>query len=280
MRTHPPTLQTLARGVLSRELHVPKGTRIVVATSGGPDSQALLDVLASLRGPLGLVLEAHGIDHGLREEAAAELALAESLAARLGIPFRKTALRVAEGGNLQARARTARYDALRSAAEGALIATGHHADDRAETVLLRLLRGAGPRGLAVLPPRSDDRIRPMLRARRADVLAHLERHRIPFATDPSNRSPRFLRTRVRHELLPMLEALSPQIVAHLCALADQLGPIVAGDPAVTVPRATQDAMRRLLAHPTEAGEILLPGGLVLRRGPTQVMKKMGRSADR
>jgi len=271
--SHPPTLQTHARRMLAKELGLPKGTRILVATSGGPDSQALLDVLASLRKPLGLVIEAHGVDHGLRATASAELDLAEALAERLDLPFRRTSLRVPEGANLQARARTARYEALRAAAKGALIATGHHADDRAETVLLRLLRGAGPRGLAVLPPRADDRIRPLLRARRTDVLAHLERHRIPFATDPSNRSPRFLRTRVRHELLPLLVALSPQIVAHLCALADQLVPVAKGDPPVLLPRATQQAMLRLLAHPTEVSEILLPGGLVVRRGRTQVTKK-------
>ena len=280
MRSHPPTLQTLTRRMLATELRLPKGARILVATSGGPDSQALLDVLASLRGPLGLVVLAHGADHGLRESAAAELELAEELARRLDVPFGRSVLRVAEGANLQARARAARYEALGAAAQGALIATGHHADDRAETVLLRLLRGAGPRGLAVLPPRAGDRIRPMLRARRSDVLAHLERHRVPFATDPSNRSPRFLRTRVRHELLPLLATLSPQIVAHLCALADQLVPVAEGESAVALPRATQDAMLRLLAHPTEGGEILLPGGLVLRRGRTQVTKKTKKSAIR
>ncbi|HSO37100.1 MAG TPA: ATP-binding protein, partial [Labilithrix sp.] len=140
--------------------------------------------------------------------------------------------------------------------------------------------GAGPRGLAVLPPQAGDRIRPLLRARRADVLAHLERHRVPFATDPSNRSPRFLRTRVRHELLPLLTTLSPQIVAHLCTLADQLAPLASGEPPAVLPRATQEAMLRLLAHPTETGEILLPGGLVLRRDRTQVTKKTKKSAVR
>jgi tRNA(Ile)-lysidine synthase len=103
-----------------------------------------------------------------------------------------------------------------------LIATGHHADDRAETVLMRLLRGAGPRGLAVLPARSGGRVRPMIRARKADVLAHLERHAIDYVDDPSNQDRRFLRVRVRLELLPLLEALSPRIVEHLNALADQI----------------------------------------------------------
>jgi tRNA(Ile)-lysidine synthase len=100
------------------------------------------------------------------------------------------------------------------------IATGHHADDRAETLLMRLLRGTGARGLAVLQPLEGDRIRPLLRARRVDIDGHIARHRVPHAIDPSNRDPRFLRARVRMELLPELERLSPRIVEHLCALAD------------------------------------------------------------
>jgi tRNA(Ile)-lysidine synthase len=125
---------------------------------------------------------------------------------------------------LQARARAARYAALRAAAapHDALIATAHHADDRAETVLLRLLRGAGPRGLAVLHPRAQDVIRPLVRAGKRDVVLHLQRHRLDFAEDPSNQDVAFLRVRVRGEALPLLEQLSPQIVRHLNALADAL----------------------------------------------------------
>jgi tRNA(Ile)-lysidine synthase len=104
------------------------------------------------------------------------------------------------------------------------IATGHHADDRAETVVMRLMRGGGHvRNLAVLAPRSGDRIRPMIRARRADIDAHIARHGIPTALDPSNADPRFLRVRIRNEVLPVLERLSPRIVEHLCALADDAG---------------------------------------------------------
>jgi tRNA(Ile)-lysidine synthase len=140
------------------------------------------------------------------------------------VPFGRTQLAVARGGNLQARARTARYAALREVAapEDALIATAHHADDRAETVLLRLLRGSGPRGLAVLAPRAQDVVRPLVRAGKRDVLLHLQRHCLDFAQDPSNQDASFLRVRVRHEVLPLLEQLSPQIVRHLNALADAL----------------------------------------------------------
>src|SRR5690606_13453664 len=118
----------------------------------------------------------------------------------------------------------ARYAVLDARARelDAWLCTAHHADDRAETVLLRLLRGAGPDGLAALPPRAGRRVRPMLRASRADVLRHVQRHALSVAEDPSNRDPRFLRVRVRRELLPLLRELSPNIVGHLNALAEQL----------------------------------------------------------
>lgn len=186
---------------------------------------ALCHVLSLLAPRLGLRLVACGVDHGLRPEAADELSVAEEATRRWGVPFRRRAVSVPAGGNLQARAREARYTALREEAQKAglaFVAVAHHRDDRAETVLLRLLRGSGPRGLAVMPPRCGDLLRPMIRASRRDVALHLERHRVPFCEDPSNCDPRYLRSRVRHELLPLLTELSPGVVSHLATLADQL----------------------------------------------------------
>jgi tRNA(Ile)-lysidine synthase len=223
-RTHPPTLITLVRAALREHALVPRGSRILVAVSGGPDSTALLHVLAHLRARLAFGLFAHAVDHGIHPAAAAELDGAEHFARSLDVPFTRSSVTVAAGGNLQARARTVRWDALRTAASrvGAdRIATGHHADDRAETVLMRILRGTTPRGLGALPPLDGDRIRPFSRARRADIDAHVARHNLPHVIDPSNRDPRFLRSRVRHEIMPQLERLSPRIIEHLCALADQ-----------------------------------------------------------
>jgi tRNA(Ile)-lysidine synthase len=224
-RTHPPTLITLARAALRQFSLIPRGTVVLAAVSGGPDSIAMLHVLAILRGRFAFGLFAHGVDHGLRSEAGAELDLAETLSASLDVPFSRSRLSVHPGGNLQARARVARWDALRTAAGrvGAhRIATGHHADDRAETVLIRLLRGSRAKGLGVLPPQDGDRIRPLCRARRGDVEAHIARHHLSFAVDPSNSDPRYLRARVRREILPALEHLSPRIVEHLCRVADEL----------------------------------------------------------
>ncbi len=268
-RSHPPTLLKVAQRTLTEECGVGRGNRILVATSGGPDSNALLHVLALVGKRLGVGVVAGGIDHGLRAEAGGELDLAERLAGQHGIRFLRARVSVAAGGNLQARARDARFEALRAmaTAEGAdSIATAHHADDRAETVLLRLMRGAGPRGLAVLPPRSGDLVRPLIRARRSDVQRHLSRHRLPFALDPSNEDRRFARVRVRLEVLPLLENMSPGIVGHLNALADQLDrdeslPLVTDPDGNPVPlgRAQIDAIRRARSRRTHA-RIRLSGG--------------------
>jgi tRNA(Ile)-lysidine synthase len=219
------------RRLLASELGL-KNVSIVCACSGGPDSTAMLHVLAGLREPLGLALTACAVEHGIRPEAASEIAHAADVAASLRVPFEVVRLTVARGANLMARAREARYEALRAAgarAGAAFIATGHTADDRAETVVMRILRGAGPRGLAVLPPRAGDLLRPIVRARRAEVLRHLGRAGLTYATDPSNADVRFLRARVRGEVMPLLEALSPGVVESLCALADALGDLVPGD---------------------------------------------------
>ncbi len=274
--THPPTLLSITARSLRDERLWLRGDRILVAVSGGPDSMALLHVLATLRAKLGHEVVAHGVDHGLRAEASRELDVAEDFARSLDVPFARTQVLVVSGGNLQARARAARYEALRSAAaasSAAVIATAHHRDDRAETVLLRLLRGSGPRGLAVLPPRAGDLVRPLLRASRAAIDAHVARHAIPFSTDPSNRDPRFLRVRVRHELLPLLRALSPGIDEHLCALADQLAErgTSAASPGKERPpldaamsRASRHALELLVRTRSPKARVALKNGLVAR----------------
>ena len=241
-----------------------------------------------LRTPLGHELVAVGINHGLRAEARSELELVRGVAQGLEVPFVVIPVAVKAGSNLQARARAARHEALqRAAAEhGArVIATGHTADDRAETFLLRLLRGAGREGLAVLPVRAPsptgsgvDVVRPLWRARRSDVMAHLARHRVPYAEDPSNRDPRFSRTRVRHELLPLMEELSPGIVTHLCALADLLSQDEP-DPWSKLGRAQRLALRRALDEGANI-ELRLRGGRELRLDFTKPRKKKERRKKR
>lgn len=282
--SHKATLLTVARRALrGPDALVARGELVLVAVSGGRDSIALLHVLAALRAELAIGVVAHGVDHGLRPAAPRELDLAERLARSVDVPFARTRVDLGRAsGNLQARARKARWEALEAAAARAgaqAIATAHHADDRAETVLLRLLRGAGARGLAVLPPRDAPgrvpRIRPLLGARRADVDAHVTRHRLAYADDPSNDDPRHLRVRVRRELLPLLEALSPHVVTHLAALADDLaelerdagpdGPLDRTPPRTyTLPRRTAVALAHLRDTRSADARILLPGGIVAR----------------
>ena len=226
----PPSLATRVRRALE-DAAIPWGATLLVGCSGGVDSQVLLDTLAHVAarsGPRGarLRLFAHGVDHGLRPEAAAELALARDLATSRGVPHGVTRVEVVAGGNLQARAREARLHALRAAASqvGALcICMAHHLDDRAETVLMRVLRGAPLPALAVLPLVSGDLFRPLIEARRTEILAAAVRRRIPHAHDPSNDDRRFLRVRVRHEVIPLLRTLDPRIVEHLASLADDAG---------------------------------------------------------
>ena len=277
-RSHPPSLRRIAERTIRDERLFTRGDVVLVALSGGPDSTALLHVLALLRRSIGHTLVAHGVDHGLRAAAAEELALAGAQAEKLGVSFEVTRVDVSPGGNLQARARDARHRALQDAASrhGArVIATGHTADDRAETVLLRLLRGSGPRGLSVLSPRAPspvmpseaaraaavDLVRPLIRARRADVLAHLARHGLGYAADPSNADPRFTRVRVRREVLPLLQEISPKIVEHLCALADMIGELgLEDDPLRGLGRAQRSMIERANRLGQRIVKIRLRGG--------------------
>jgi len=266
-RSHPPTLITLTRRVLREHHLVERGQTILVAMSGGPDSTALLHVLTKLTSEFGIAIVAHGVDHGLRSEAREEMKFAAALAQSLGVTFSTTKIEIMPGGNLQARARQGRYAALETAAKqcsAQWIATGHHADDRAETVLIRLLQGSGPRGLACLPPCTGNRIRPFLLARRQDILAHCRRHGLVSATDPSNIDPRFLRSRIRHELLPLLESMSPGVVNHLTGLADDL--IDKEECFSTLPlrRAHRAALRRALMLRRSSLVIRLAGGIDAR----------------
>ncbi|WP_371815470.1 tRNA lysidine(34) synthetase TilS [Erythrobacter sp. JK5] len=173
--------------------------------SGGPDSMALL-LLA--HGALPGHIAAASVDHGLRAEASGEVALVERTCRERGIPFTALAVRVGPG-NLQARAREARYAALgRWVADRRLgaLATAHHADDQAETLLMRLSRGSGLSGLAgvraaaLLPDGETPLIRPLLGWRKSELEAIVARAGIRPARDPSNADPVFDRVRVREHL--------------------------------------------------------------------------------
>ncbi len=211
------------RTLLERKL-LGEARSLLVACSGGPDSQVLLHALHALGPELGLSLQAASVNHGLRADAAHDVEVARGLAERLGVPFHALSVRVPAGASRQAHARDARYAALLACAAEAgaqRVALGHTLDDQAETVLERLLRGTGLDGLsAVAPQRADGVIRPLLDVRRSAVEAYARAHDLPVAHDPSNDDTRYLRVRVRASLLPQLSAENPQISLHLAAVAD------------------------------------------------------------
>lgn len=275
MRRHAPSLQRIVVRTLREETPLRPGHKLLLAVSGGSDSMSLLHALWALAPRLGVTVLACGVDHGLRTEAREELEIAWRFCRERQIPFCVSATQVAPGGNLQERAREARYACLRRELERCsadFIVTAHHALDRAETVLLRLLRGAGPEGLSVLEPWAGDVLRPMIRVPKATVDEYLHRHGISSAQDPSNQNPRFLRTRVRSELIPLLQQLSPGIVGHLNALADELGapltPVLdeAGAP-LRLNRGQRAQLRRALRLRQRNTRILLSGGRVITLEP-------------
>ena len=180
---------------------------MLAAFSGGADSTVLVHALHRL----GYEVIAGHVQHGLRgEEAEAEAAHAAAFAAALGLPYHER--RVDAAGyaaahklSLEAAAREVRYAALEEMAQEVgveRIATGHTADDQAETVLLKLLRGAGPTGMSGMPPVRGKIIRPLLALTRAEVEAYAQAEGLGFRTDSSNQDPRFTRNRIRHEILP------------------------------------------------------------------------------
>ena len=249
--SHPPTVLTqLARSV---RVYALADARILVAVSGGRDSMVLLHALAMLRKRFAFVLHAHAVHHGLRAEADDEVALVAEFARAEAIPFSFSRLTLERGKNLQARARTARYDALAAQASslGAAIVTAHHEADQAETVLLALLRSSRARALAAMRPTTSWQgvrvVRPLLGVPAAAISAHAERHHVRYNEDPSNHDLHFLRVRVRREVLPLLSELNPRIVQKLAALAAELakmiGPHATTDPdpsggGLTPPRRT------------------------------------------
>ncbi len=202
---------------------VPPGSRVLVATSGGPDSQALLDLVAGLRARCGLAaVYAAGVDHGLRPAARDELAVAAALAAARDVPFSVLPVEVEREGNVLANARRARYRALLAHARaiGAdAVAVAHTATDQAETVLFHLARGAGLVGAGGMRERRGLVVRPLLGVTRPEILEHLESRGIAFARDPSNEDPRRARALLRARVLPALEALNPGAVRNLARFA-------------------------------------------------------------
>jgi tRNA(Ile)-lysidine synthase len=210
---------------LRRRRLIVRGEPVLVALSAGPDSTALVAALAALRdaGEVGAV-HALFVDHGLRAGVDAEAEAARATCEQLGVPLRAVKVVVGEG-NVQAAARRARYAALRKEAArigAARIATGHTQTDQAETVLLRLLRGAGALGLSGIPPKRGAVVRPLIDRARGEGIEWLMRRGLDWCDDPTNASPRYTRNRLRLELWPRLLEINPALEVALARTADLL----------------------------------------------------------
>jgi len=244
---------TAAADLLGRCTFPPPGTAVVCAVSGGPDSLALLMLAAAA----GCSVTAIHVDHGLRPGSASEAHVVADAAGMVGAAFRAERVVVAPGPNLEARARQARREVL-----GTEAATGHTMDDQAETVLINMLRGAGLDGLAAMRPGPRH---PILGLRRADTRALCATLGLDAVEDPSNGDPRFVRNRVRHELLPLCSAIAGRDVVPL--LARQAG-VLGGDAGLL------DALAEAL-DPTDARALAAAPGALGRRATRRWLRDEG-----
>ncbi len=227
--------------------------KILLAYSGGADSTALLHLLLSLQQEMAFGLFLAHFNHKLRSRADEDEKFIRLVAARLSLPLfvgsedvrsyaRERRLNIEEAG------RGFRYDFLKKTASelgGAKIATGHTMTDQAETFLIRLLRGSGLRGLAGIYPTVEGRIiRPLVRVERKEVEAYLKERSLEFCVDESNFDRRYLRNRIRHELLPFLEEnFEPRVVHHLAQLAS-----IIQEEESLLEKMTQDASQKVVVE--------------------------------
>lgn len=200
------------------------GELVLAACSGGPDSLALVHLLQRLGEERGFSLAVAHVDHCFRGEAsAADARFVAAYCAGRGLLCVQTAIDVPahlerHGGSPQDAARQLRYAWLRAEARclgASCLATGHHGDDQAETVLLHLLRGAGAEGLAAMAPREGLLVRPLLAVRRQQIEAYCRQHGLQPRQDESNRKDVYRRNHLRHRLLPALARYNPEVVAAL-----------------------------------------------------------------
>ena len=236
---------------------IPPGAGVLCALSGGADSMYLLCRLLEGREKYGWTVYAAHFNHGLRPAAQRDEDFVRDWCKRQGVPLAAGRADVPafvrrEGLSVEEGARILRYRFLAETAEAeglALTATGHHAGDNAETVLMNLIRGCGLNGLTGIPERRGDIVRPMLNVTRREIGDYLKEHGVPHVEDDSNADPAFTRNRVRLRLLPLLEELNPRAAEHICAAAARLR--------------EDEALLAAQAAPLAAEGLDIPGGLAL-----------------
>ena len=220
-----------ARAYIDAHQMLPQGGSVLASVSGGPDSMALLALLHHVRPIYGIDLAVVHVNHQLRgQESTRDALLVRQQAARLGLPCYMLQVDVAawrRASNLspQHAAREARYAALeqlRRQVGAVRVALGHIADDQSETLLMRLLRGTGPTGLAGMAPVRSPYIRPLMATRRHQLIEFLRREGIPWAQDSSNAKRVYQRNRIRLDILPALRQHNPQLDQRLYELTEMM----------------------------------------------------------
>ena len=232
-----------------------KGDNVLIGLSGGPDSVCLSVILDELRDNFNLSLHALYIDHGLRpDEGRDEAAFCKRFCDELGINFHVESVKAKEHSekkklNLQETARELRYDALERRAievDATRIAIAHNADDQAETVLMRLIRGAGRRGLSGMSPVRGGIIRPLIDIEREEIEALLAQKNISFMTDSSNLKKEYSRNWLRSEVIPLLKEQNPSVSDSINRTAEILR-----DEEKYLEIATTKTMMRLITRKTD-----------------------------
>jgi tRNA(Ile)-lysidine synthase len=216
-RAHSSLAARFDRHVRRRRL-LPANRHVLVALSGGLDSTVLLHLLRF--GTPGVRVSAAHFDHRMRAGSGVDAAWVRGLCTAWAVPLEEG--RAATPPRSEAAARELRYEFLAGAAErcaAGAVATAHHADDQAETVLFRLARGTGPSGLAGIPERRGRIVRPLLAFERAELMAYAAAAGVRWREDPTNIELRFARNRVRHRVLPELEAVRPGAARRIAAAA-------------------------------------------------------------
>lgn len=210
--------EALYHNLLDSYASIGEPRSLLAGISGGADSVCLVHLLKKLRCEKGIRLTCVHVNHHLRENAQADEEFVRSLCRLWEIDLLVKQAQVSRAGNLEANARSARYQAFREALEqsGAnRLVLAHHMDDQAETLLMRLMRGSGPKGLSAMRADTGGIWRPLLSARRKEIEAYLKEHSISWREDESNADDRYTRNFVRHRLLPLMEERVPAAVSNI-----------------------------------------------------------------